>query len=70
VRDGDLIELSVDNRSLNLLVDEEELSRRRAAGVATHQVAARGYNHLYQQHCLQANLGADFDFLRHASLQT
>jgi len=69
VRDGDLIELSVDKRALNLLVGEDELARRRAEGTPPRAMAARGYDYLYQQHCMQANFGADFDFLRHASLR-
>lgn len=69
VRTGDLIELSVDRRCLNLLVDEEELARRRSAGMPALQVAERGYNYLYQRHCLQADQGADFDFLRHTVLR-
>ena len=69
VRDGDQIELSVDRRELNLLVDESELERRRAAMPPRPAPPARGYELLYQQHTQQANLGADFDFLRHPTLR-
>ncbi len=69
VRTGDQIELSADRRELNLLVDARELERRRAAIPERPRPATRGYTYLYQQHCQQADLGADFDFLRHPSLQ-
>jgi dihydroxy-acid dehydratase len=64
VRDGDRIALSVAKRSLNLLVDEAELAKRRAAHrPATHE-GMRGYARLYMQSVLQAEAGCDFDFLR------
>lgn len=62
VQDGDWIELDVAGRSLNLLVDEAELTRRRQAWKPTHRVAPRGYVQLYQQHVMQAHLGVDMDF--------
>jgi dihydroxy-acid dehydratase len=69
VRDGDMIELSVERRALNLLVDEAELDRRRAEMPARAAAPQRGYEYLYQKHCQQAHIGADFDFLRHPSLR-
>jgi dihydroxy-acid dehydratase len=69
VRDGDLIELSVDRRELNLLVDEEELARRRAEQPPPAAPPARGYERLFHRSVQQAHLGMDFDFLRHESLQ-
>ena len=62
VQNGDWIELDVAGRSLNLLVDEAELTRRRQAWKPTHKVAPRGYVQLYQQHVMQAHLGVDMDF--------
>jgi dihydroxy-acid dehydratase len=67
VRDGDWIELDVETRSLQLLVDEDELATRGAAWRASHTVQQRGYVGLYQQHVQQSHLGADMDFLRGAS---
>jgi len=67
VRDGDLIRLDVASRSLELLVDDAELDRRRAAWQPSHPVADRGYVSLYQQHVQQAHLGADMDFLQGGS---
>jgi dihydroxy-acid dehydratase len=67
VQDGDLIALDVENRSLELLVGDEELNNRRAAWKPSHPEAKRGYVQLYQQHVEQAHLGADMDFLRGCS---
>jgi dihydroxy-acid dehydratase len=64
VRDGDLISLDVPGRRLDLLVDEDELARRRAEWTAP--VAAgteRGYLRLFVEHVGGADTGADFDFL-------
>jgi dihydroxy-acid dehydratase len=67
VKDGDLIAIDVPNRTLNLLVDDKELSKRRSALVKQPDVFKRGYAKLYVQHVEQANLGADFDFLKGSS---
>ncbi|MDP9087715.1 MAG: dihydroxy-acid dehydratase [Pseudomonadota bacterium] len=63
VQNGDLIKLDVESRSLSLLVDEAELERRRAAWEPAPPHAARGYVKCYLDHVLQANEGADLDFL-------
>lgn len=67
VQNGDLIALDVYNRTLELLVEEEELNKRRAAWKPTHAVAERGYVKMYQHHVEQAHLGADMDFLKGCS---
>ncbi|MCL6517572.1 IlvD/Edd family dehydratase [Alicyclobacillus sp.] len=64
VRDGDLIELDVEGRRLNLLVPEDELARRRERWRPPQNRVARGWTRLYQEHVLQADEGCDFDFLR------
>jgi dihydroxy-acid dehydratase len=64
VRDGDPIQLDVPRRRLDLLVDEAELGRRRAAWTPPPPPFARGYGRLFLDHVLQANEGCDFDFLR------
>ncbi len=64
VQTGDIIDIDVAARSLNMRVDEAELARRRAAWVAPVQPYRRGYTQLYQQHVTQAHLGCDFDFLQ------
>jgi dihydroxyacid dehydratase/phosphogluconate dehydratase len=63
VHDGDLIELDVAARRLELKVDAAELARRRAAWKKPPLKYERGYGALYQQHITQADQGCDFDFL-------
>lgn len=64
VQDGDMIELNVPERKLNLLVDEAELARRRAAWKAPAPHYSRGYGAMYCAHVTQAPEGCDFDFLQ------
>jgi dihydroxy-acid dehydratase len=64
VREGDRIQLDVERRSLDLLVDEAELQRRRDAWTPPQHSDDRGYRRLYREHVLQANEGCDLDFLR------
>jgi dihydroxy-acid dehydratase len=63
VRDGDPIELDVSARKLHLDVTESELARRRSEWRAPDPPMASGYQQLYWRHVMQANLGADLDFL-------
>ena len=63
VRDGDAIALDVAARRLDLLVDDEELARRRALWVPPKPRYARGYGAMYADHVTQADKGCDFDFL-------
>lgn len=63
VQTGDLIEVDVEARKLHLAVDEAELDRRRAAWMPPAPMADRGYAKLYIDHVLQADQGADLDFL-------
>jgi dihydroxy-acid dehydratase len=63
VRSGDRIRLSVKERRLDLMVADDELGRRRSALPAAAPAPARGYRRLYYEHVLQADRGADFDFL-------
>lgn len=64
VKNGDLITLDVPKRSLHLHVDDAELERRRAAWAAPEPRLSSGYWKLYVDHVLQADEGADLDFLR------
>ncbi|CAN5199367.1 IlvD/Edd family dehydratase [soil metagenome] len=64
VRNGDRIRLSVANREIALLVSADELSRRTAEQPVSEPTAPRGYRKLYLQSVMQADQGADFDFLR------
>jgi len=63
VRDGDLIELDVEARRLHLDVSQQELERRRTEWRPRENPIKGGYVQLYVQHVLQANMGADLDFL-------
>ncbi len=63
VQNGDAIELDVAARRLHLDVPEAELARRRENCSAPALGYHRGYYKLYVDHVLQADRGADFDFL-------
>ena len=63
VRTGDTVTLDVAARTLTLDVDVDELERRRAAWKPPEPAHGTGYGWLYTQHVLQADRGADFDFL-------
>jgi dihydroxy-acid dehydratase len=63
VEDGDEIELDVAKRKLELLVPEKELAARKKKWKAPEPPLPRGYWRLYFDHVLQANEGADLDFL-------
>lgn len=64
VQDGDLIELDVEARRLQLLVDDAVLSQRQQQWQPPVTRHLRGYPRLYIDHVLQADEGCDFDFLR------
>jgi dihydroxy-acid dehydratase len=65
VQNGDEIALDGPNRSLELLVDEAELARRRQAWEAARKPSeyTRGWYRLYIDTVLQADQGVDLDFL-------
>lgn len=65
VRTGDMITLDVENRILSMDVSDEELSRRSPspASEAAYAAPTRGWARLYVDHVMQANTGADLDFL-------
>ena len=66
VQTGDRIRLSVKNRELCLLVSDEILAARVKQMPLREPMAERGYRQLFLQHVLQADEGADFDFLKAA----
>ena len=67
VQNGDLIELDVAQRKLHLHVSDEELERRRKDWKKPKPAATRGYVHLYINHVMGADKGADLDFLQGSS---
>lgn len=63
VRTGDVIEIDVEARSLHLDVTDEEIARRRTEWTPPVPAMKGGYQSLYVEHVLQADRGADLDFL-------
>jgi len=64
VQTGDIIELDVPARRLQLMIDDEELARRLAVWRPPAPVVPPGgYANLYIEHVQQASEGADLDFL-------
>jgi len=63
VQNGDMIDLDVSERRLHLDVSEAEIERRRAVWHPPAPPADRGYYKLYYDHVMQADRGADLDFL-------
>jgi dihydroxy-acid dehydratase len=70
VKDGDIIELDVPARRLQLCVEPDELERRRRAWRPPARKHERGYRRLYDEHIEQAHRGCDFDVLRGADRET
>ncbi len=64
VKNGDLITLDVAARKLHLHVDDAELGRRRTEWKPPTPPLTSGYWKLHIDHVLQADEGADLDFLR------
>jgi dihydroxy-acid dehydratase len=63
VQNGDTIELDVARRKLQLLVPAKEIEKRKKAWRKPRAPLSRGYWKLYFDHVLQADQGADLDFL-------
>ncbi len=64
LKTGDMVELDIPARSLNMLVAPDELARRRAAWVPPEPKYERGYGLMFSKHIEQADKGCDFDFLK------
>ena len=69
LQEGDLIELNVPARTLNVKISDAELAARTPSAAMVKALASpdRGWERLYIEHVEQAHLGADLDFLRGAS---
>ncbi|MFF7445455.1 MULTISPECIES: dihydroxy-acid dehydratase [unclassified Streptomyces] len=65
MRTGDLVILDVEARRIDVDVPDDELARREPAQAMLDGLAAprRGWERLYADHVLQADTGADLDFL-------
>lgn len=64
LKTGDIIEVDIPNRSLNMLVSNEELEKRKAEWTPPEPRYGRGYGYIYSKHIEQADKGCDFDFLK------
>ncbi|WP_392383763.1 IlvD/Edd family dehydratase [Marinomonas primoryensis] len=63
VQNGDEITLDVEGRGLHLHISDEEMARRKAVWQPEKSDYHRGYAKLYIDHVMQADQGADLDFL-------
>ncbi len=63
VETGDMIAVDVPNRSITLEISDEDMARRRAAWVNPVKPLTGGYGGLYVKTVMQADTGADLDFL-------
>jgi dihydroxy-acid dehydratase len=63
VETGDVIDLDVPQRSLNVEISAPDLEERKKRWRPPAPSAARGYARLFAEHVLQADRGVDFDFL-------
>lgn len=72
VRNGDQIKLSVENKSIELLVSDEELAQRKSEWKSDNvpPEQRRGYDRLYAAEVSQADEGCDFAFLQPIPAET
>lgn len=63
LRTGDIVRMDLPNRSLDMLVDEAELDRRRAEWIPPEPRFQRGWGWMFSKHVGQADTGCDFDYL-------
>ena len=66
LRNGDIIRLDLEARRIDMLVDEDELQRRRDAWTKPAEKFGRGYGWMFSRHVAQADTGCDFDFLENS----
>jgi dihydroxy-acid dehydratase len=64
VKTGDIIELDIPNRTLNMKVSARDLAARRKAWQKPAPRYERGFGWMFSQHIAQAEKGCDFDFLQ------
>ena len=63
IKTGDIIEVDIPNRKLNVDISESEIKKRKAEWVEPEPRFERGYGYIYSKHVEQADKGCDFDFL-------
>ncbi len=64
LKTGDIIEMDISKRTLNMLVSDEELQARRETWSPPKARFSRGYGWIFTKHIEQADKGCDFDFLK------
>ena len=64
VKSGDIIKLDVKQRLLELKLSDEEIAIRKKNKKSNTEIKRRGYDKIFHESVLQADKGADFDFLR------
>ena len=69
IKSGDIIELDVSSRTLNVKLSESELAARLVSPSTENAYANpdRGWQKIYVEHVMQADTGADLDFLTGSS---
>ena len=65
IQSGDIIELDVFARTINVKLTEEEISKRVPSAKSKDAYAnpSRGWQRMYIDHVMQSDKGADLDFL-------
>jgi len=65
IKSGDIIELDVPARTINVKLSDSELNSRPVSALTENAYASpdRGWQRLYIDHVMQADTGADLDFL-------
>ncbi|EPX78630.1 L-arabinonate dehydratase [Salipiger mucosus] len=61
---GDIVRLDLAGRRLDMLVDEDEIERRRKAWTPPEPRFQRGWGWMFSRHVGQADTGCDFDYLQ------
>ena len=64
VKNGDMIAVDIDARSIRLEISDAEMARRKSQWKAPAKHYERGYGYAFSKHIQQANEGCDFDFLQ------
>ena len=64
IKTGDIIQVDIPNRKLDVDVSESEMKKRKEEWVEPKPRYERGYGYMYSKHIEQADKGCDFDFLR------
>ena len=69
IQNGDIIELDVLARTINVKLSDEEISQRTPSLKTQEDYAnpVRGWQRMYIDHVMQSDQGADLDFLRGSS---